>query len=930
MSTLGPLIENLKNEYVSPDHFFTVFDLAIANGESLDNLKFPLLSWFMSEMDTLQYEGKVSESDIVECLNRFHCRGIRFNDLLQILVCSPPNLVPLSFNIIRAIQKIQQQQQPKGEYRFGQALKEGNDCWDIELISALIEYPFELEDLEQCKLGNLVAPYAEADPEGYEDSWYFENHPRRITQLVECYDLDELADEFEDLIYVDFCKKLINHDAYIAVFEAIANLEFEGKSEFFSKVIYEMFEIRNRDKGLERGGRTDNHVALLKLMAGKDLIPEDTSPYLHGAYLLAGYLQDEQDLLAVIDQVFDPSVLQKKRLSLVKSLRHYDVPEAVLLALKNGSEYHYEYDSSYHSAMRNMLKDGVDVQVVKQTLVYVQDDPDILSYLFGYITEQERKKSLDHEYVQQLIALIPDFAAKSYPLNSSLWRSILIFPAYDGENASSCLSQYLCDHNVDINGSTPDGKTVFFDLLQESVTQPLIALGANPGTLSSNGQSLYFVKDNPKYSIDLRIRLGTEYDVDINQQNHKGNTALLYALKQWSSIHDDEWIDRLIALGSDVTLKNNAGETALTVFSANLFERLNKAGQEEMRGLILRLKALAGEINAIVHDGKNLMQLAAEINNVGFGRLLIAEGFDSASFNNSDEEKTFIPHCLRQEVDIALELDEDECFYNVIAMNTPLNEANLGAVISYMSQLFTENNGQKITDIKDDCIVFMQFGLYNKGAFERYLDMWGFVNAVLEHPALVSPLRKLILNIMAYEKQQDEELWLVDEECLLLPFYDRLAASDVQYVRDYAEYLVRMHDHCVLDRAIDDVVKNHGYCHEIKSFLATIALDGANQHSMEFFESYYDDSLKDEIHRDEHSLKDFIQRLAAVADANNRSRSQSLFEDALEIIFGNDTTKVKQWMTVDVGPYIQDVWTTDVAVKQKGFFRSALNRLLSR
>lgn len=187
--------------------------------------------------------------------------------------------------------------------------------------------------------------------------------------------------------------------------------------------------------------------------------------------------------------------------------------------------------------------------------------------------------------------------------SNNLGIALLEAVSNNAENAAVV----LLDYNADINQKDSRGCTPFLLALrygQTEIVRRLYNRGANILDQDNDGNNALM---HAVLSGDLDIiRFVTEKKAfPIDQRNNDGDTALIYAAKNYRS----DGMEYLIAEGADIHARNNNGDTALTLALMHEDERAVRLllengarpfGEEYGENTPLKLAAASGNVNIIL------------------------------------------------------------------------------------------------------------------------------------------------------------------------------------------------------------------------------------------------------------------------------------------------------------------------------------------
>lgn len=114
----------------------------------------------------------------------------------------------------------------------------------------------------------------------------------------------------------------------------------------------------------------------------------------------------------------------------------------------------------------------------------------------------------------------------------------------------------LLDGGADANAREKDGQTALMRAKDVAVTRLMLERGADPALADAAGNTALILARQPAIAAAL-IAGGSPIDA----QNAEGRTALMYAAKR----RDVELVEPLLAAGADVSLKDTAGQDALSL-----------------------------------------------------------------------------------------------------------------------------------------------------------------------------------------------------------------------------------------------------------------------------------------------------------------------------------------------------------------------------
>ncbi len=240
----------------------------------------------------------------------------------------------------------------------------------------------------------------------------------------------------------------------------------------------------------------------------------------------------------------------------------------------------------------------------------------------------------------------------------------------------------LTEENIDLESKNDSGETVFIMSLKyglHDIANLLLKSGAkynyevtehNPiPALSLTISTIHEIKDTvDSASLDLIDQL-LENNVEVNQQDMTGSTALHYASRKGST----HVVNKLLDAGADHTITNSLAETPLLLASARghsevvkaLIEKGSNANEIDKNGWSALMLAIS---NNHIEAAMSLIEKEANVNyqtqNEGYTALMIASEYgyqDSVRILiENGAEKSLKDNLGEQAIDKAIKWNHDE------------------------------------------------------------------------------------------------------------------------------------------------------------------------------------------------------------------------------------------------------------------------------
>ena len=245
----------------------------------------------------------------------------------------------------------------------------------------------------------------------------------------------------------------------------------------------------------------------------------------------------------------------------------------VKLLIDNGADVNAKTENG-NTALMYACENSNSVEVVK---FLIDNGADVNLKNNGGMTALMSASDVSHELIELLIKS----GARVNEVDDN-GKSALMYAIISSSDIE--VVKFLIDNGANVNLKSNDGETALMNAYirgNKELVELLINSGADANLISN-------LKDNygraklmeaseigNKEAVELLIKSG----VGVNEVDDNGKSALMYACeKHIISSSDIEVVKFLIDNGADVNIKNNVGQTPLSVSSGKVEKLLRKSG----------------------------------------------------------------------------------------------------------------------------------------------------------------------------------------------------------------------------------------------------------------------------------------------------------------------------------------------------------------